>query len=98
MGTLRRVFHELLRRLSLVRQRETWERELDEEMQFHVDMREHRNTEAGASADEAHLDAVRRFGNATLLRERSREAWIAPWIEAFLKDSRIAFRSMARNP
>ena len=69
----------LLRRwFTFAWRRREWERDLDEEMQFHIAMRERRGAEAGASDDEAQIRAARRFGNTRALRERSREAWIAP--------------------
>jgi hypothetical protein len=90
MGTLRRLVRESLRRIRFLAGRERWESELDEEMRFHLDMREQRIRESSATADPgaARLAAVRRFGN-TALRERGREAWIVPWLESVAQDTRL---------
>ena len=59
MGTLQR----LVRRLSLLRDREAWEQQANEEMEFHLAMREKRNRENGMAPDEARNAALRAFGN-----------------------------------
>ncbi|MGH9631944.1 MAG: permease prefix domain 1-containing protein [Bryobacteraceae bacterium] len=49
-------------------------REIDEELQFHLDARTRDNLKAGMSPDAARRDAIRRFGNRTLSTELAREA------------------------
>src|SRR5215218_4477966 len=61
MGTLQR----LVRRLSFLRDREVWEEQANEEMEFHLGMREKRNRENGMAPDEARNAALRAFGNPT---------------------------------
>ena len=48
-------------------------REIDEELRFHIEMRKAANIESGMSPEDAQLDAKRRFGNATVLKERTRD-------------------------
>ena len=63
---------ELWRRLLFPFRRRQFDRDLEEEMRFHLEMKAR---DSGASA------ARRQFGNATLLHERSREMWAWRWIE-----------------
>jgi hypothetical protein len=53
--------------------REDLNRELDEELQFHIDERVQDNLNAGMTEEAARQDARRRFGNWTLAKERTHE-------------------------
>lgn len=78
------------RRLKLLWRRPKFERELEEEMRLHVELR------AAALGD---VDAAaRRFGNTTLLREQSREHWSFAWVESCVQDVVYAFRTLRRSP
>ena len=81
---------QFLRRLKFILRRAQFERELDEEMRLHVEMRSERLGDADA--------AKRQFGNTTLLREDSRQLWEFAFAEIFLKDLRYALRSLRRQP
>jgi predicted permease len=72
--------------------------ELDEEMQFHMAMRERLSTKDGMSAEEARFDAQRRFGNKTLLKERTREIDVFTFLETIFRDLQFAARMIAKNP
>jgi len=48
------------------------ERELDDELRSHIEMRTQDNLASGMSPDEARYDARRRFGNSTLMKEDTR--------------------------
>ena len=50
------------------------------------------------TAEEAQHDARRRFGNATLAKERAHEMNIAVSIETVGRDLRYALRSLRRSP
>jgi TonB family protein len=63
----------LTRFLNLFR-REALERDLDQELAFHLDMRIERNREQGLSHDEAVADARRRFGETRRAKEEMRTA------------------------
>ena len=69
----------------------------DEEIQFHLAMREQRLIESGVPPDYARQQARRQLGNATLITESSREAWGWIWLERLGQDLRYAFRTMASN-
>ncbi|MXX75625.1 MAG: FtsX-like permease family protein [Holophagales bacterium] len=53
--------------------------------------------EAGLSLEQAQAEARRNFGNVTLVREQTREAWGWAPMELLLKDIRAAFRMMRHN-
>ena len=52
----------------------------------------------GLSEDEARHMARRRFGNVTLLAERTRDADVSLSIDAWLRDLRYSVRSLSRTP
>jgi predicted permease len=74
------------------------ERDLDEELRSHIEMRTKDNVAAGMSSQEARYDAQRRFGNATLMKEDTRAMDIIGWIETTCQDLRYAARMLRRSP
>ncbi len=76
----------LWRKLRSLRRRDEMARELDEEIRFHLEMME----ADGAGRAE--------FGNVELVREASRESWTWPALEGWLRDLRLALRSLWRTP
>jgi predicted permease len=85
-------------RFSNLFRRDRLDAELEEELQFHLDARTHDNLDAGMNAEAAHYDAMRRFGNATLAKERAHEANIVMAIETIGRDLRYAVRSLRKSP
>ena len=86
-----------------VRLRSLWrwrrqESELDEEIRFHLVRETEERIAAGMSPEEARAAARRDFGNVTLTRELTREAWGWASAEALLQDTRGALRAIRRNP
>jgi hypothetical protein len=65
----------LLRRLLSLPRRVRYEREMEEEMRFHLEMQIEQNLASGMTAEEALYAARRQFGNQTWLKEASREMW-----------------------
>ena len=87
----------------VVRLRSLWnwnrkESELDEEIRFHLSEEADEHAAAGLSADEARLAAKRDFGNTTLIREATRDAWGWAFAERLLQDARGALRMARRDP
>ena len=74
------------------------DRDLDEEMRLHRELREQDLIEAGDAPEEARYAARRRFGNDLVLREESYDMWRWNWWEHFTQDIRFALRMLARNP
>src|SRR5713101_6397789 len=74
------------------------ERDLQDELRFHLDMREAEYRAAGLDAEEARHAAARRLGNAVALKEEIRELWTFPRLETFAHDGRFALRVLRRSP
>jgi len=74
------------------------ERELDDELRSHIEMRTQDNLASGMSPDEARYDARRRFGNSTLMKEDTRAMDIIGWIETIGQNLRYAARMLRRSP
>lgn len=72
--------------------------EIDEELRYHINARTADNAAAGMRPEEARADAVRRFGNAAVARDRSYEANIFVWLGTILQDLRYGARSLRLNP
>jgi predicted permease len=89
---------ELWRKLGFYLRRDRFDRELETEMRFHLEMRTRARIAAGASACEAERAARAQFGNAVLIRERSREMWSFRWIEELVQDLRYSFRMIRKSP
>ncbi|HWF85621.1 MAG TPA: ABC transporter permease, partial [Vicinamibacterales bacterium] len=66
------------------------DRDLDEELRFHLDMKA-RDTGDPATAQRA-------LGSALLIRERARDAWGWRWLDDALWDIRYALRMWRQNP
>ena len=74
------------------------DQDLDEELRSHMEMRAEDNMSAGMPAEEARLDARRRFGNPALIKESSRAQRIVLWVETVLQDARFGLRMLRRSP
>jgi predicted permease len=89
---------QLWRRLLFYLRRDRFDRELEEEMRFHLEMKAEENLAAGVSPEEARYAAQRQFGNQTLLREVSRDMWSFRSLETLAQDLRYGLRMMVKNP
>jgi putative ABC transport system permease protein len=74
------------------------DRELNDEVAFHLAMRELKNRAAGMDADEARYAARRQFGNATGVKDRTLSLWRWEAIEALWQDVRYGARSLRKSP
>jgi len=89
---------QLWRRLLFYVRRDKFDRELEEEMRFHLEMKAEENLAAGISPEEARYAARRQFGNQTLLQEVSRDMWGFRFLETLARDLRYGLRMMVKNP
>ena len=89
---------ELFRRIRFVFHRDRLDAGLAEEMRFHLDMEAGDNRENGMDPDEARYAARRRFGNATLLKEASREAWGWVFLDRLAQDLKYGVRTLRKSP
>ncbi len=86
------------RRFGMLLRREHVANDLEDEMQLHLDLRRQQQVDAGVAPHDAATAAHRRFGNPTLLRERSYTAWGWNWLETLLQDIIYGVRAMLRSP
>jgi predicted permease len=73
-------------------------RELDEEIEAHLEMAKRERMERGESPESAERAARREFGNRTLVKEVTREVWGWRSLERVWQDLRYALRMIRRNP
>jgi len=89
---------ELVRRVWRLVRRDRYTAELEEEMRLHLDLREARLREGGATADEARAGARRRFGSTVAIEEQSRDEWGFGWVSDAMSDFRFAARRLRLRP
>ena len=75
-----------------------FDRELDDEMRTHLEMRERAYLDEGLAPDEARRRARLDFGNPTVIHEESRDVWITRWVDNVARDLRLAFRMLRGAP
>ena len=92
------TFREFLNRLQFFRRPARFDREMQDELQFHIEERAAELEERGLSKDEALRRARAEFGSVQLAREDSLEAWQFQWLEHLLMDLRVGLRMLWRSP
>jgi predicted permease len=88
----------LLRRFSNLFTRRKLDHEIDAELTSHIEMRMEDNIAAGMSKEAAHRDAMLRFGNPALMKERVTGADAALMFDGIARDTRYAIRHSLRSP
>ncbi|MGI8741582.1 MAG: ADOP family duplicated permease [Bryobacteraceae bacterium] len=78
------------KKLRALWRRRQLDRDLDDELQFHLAMKAE---EAGSP-----WERRRRLGNPTALKERCRELWSFAFLESWWQDFRYALRTLGRSP
>ena len=89
---------EIINRLRAWFQRDRLSRELTAELDAHLDLMARDLERDGLSPAEAQRAARSQFGNATVLRESSRDAWGFPRLENAMQDIRYAIRGLLHSP
>jgi len=74
------------------------DREIDAEIKSHLAMRIEDNIASGMPPDQARRDALLRFGNPTVTKERVTASDAALTLESIGMDVRYAFRRLAKSP
>ena len=74
------------------------EEDLQEELRLHLELERERQRDAGVPEDEVLRAARRTLGNATLIRERTRDVWGWRWLDDLGRDLRHAGRGLGRTP
>ena len=90
-------YHEVASALGSLIGRDRHDRELDEELRFHVEMETGRNAARGMSQGEAERRAVRDFGGVARHRDGVRDERGTRWLDELLGDLRFAARSLRRR-
>jgi predicted permease len=84
-------------RLGNVFRSKRLERELDEELSFHLDQRVRELTSTGMAPDAAAVNAARRFGNRLRWRDQCRDVKLLAWPDAIVRDIRLGLRMLWKN-
>jgi putative ABC transport system permease protein len=74
------------------------ERDLEEEIQSHLQLAMQDRVGNGEPPEHAAVSARREFGNTTLIKETAREVWVWTWLESLMQDVRFSIRSLSRAP
>jgi putative ABC transport system permease protein len=85
-------------RLVALFRRRRLERDLEDEVAFHLAMREADLRADGVPDRTAREMARRRFGNVTHLKEQTRDMWLFPSFESIAQDVRFALRTLRKSP
>src|ERR1700722_1505373 len=88
----------ILRRFTNLFTRIKLNHEIDAELRAHIEMRIEDNIAAGMSKEEARRDAMRRFGNPAVLKERVTSADATLGLDGIARDIHFAVRSCLRSP
>ncbi len=89
-GKLMTALHSLLHRSRA-------ERELDEELRFHIEQQIEQNIRLGMSPEDARAEARRAFGGVEQAKERSRDSRGVRWLEELGQDLRFGARMLVKN-
>ena len=73
------------------------EQQLDAELRFHLDSQISANRASGMPRDEAHRQANLRFGAIEAVKQQTREAHRANWLDGFYRDFVFALRMLRKS-
>jgi putative ABC transport system permease protein len=85
-------------RLRGLSRRSRLERELDEELQHHIELKTQEFIDGGMLPDEARYAALRAFGGVEQKKKEGRDADLMRWLEDLIQDLRFGLRQLRRNP
>ena len=88
----------MIRRLRALVQRDAAERELNDELAFHMEMETAALMQRGYDEAEARREARRTFGAVDRFGEEARDARGFRWLDEVRQDVRVALRLGRRNP
>jgi MacB-like periplasmic core domain/FtsX-like permease family len=98
MTFLTQLLIDLRVRVNALFRRSALRQRLDEELRFHLDMREEKLIEEGVPPAEARWRAERAFGNVSMTRELASDMWRYGAVERLFQDIRYGMRALARTP
>jgi len=85
-------------RLAALWERQKHIKDLDRELESHLELEAEEQQESGLPLEEARYAARRAFGNATLVREDVRAIWNGGSLERLARDIRYGARALRKNP
>ncbi len=88
----------IARRFGYLGRRSQFEREMEDEVRFHIESRADELEQQGLPRREAVLRARREFGSSLRAREETRSAWQFHWLEDLGSDLHYAARAFRRSP
>src|SRR5689334_10245187 len=91
-----RLLRHVLQRLRAAARRRRFERDLDDEMRFHLEMQAAAHATRGLSPAEARVRAEREFGGAARYKDEVRDARGLTALDDARRDVRFAVRSLLR--
>src|SRR5262245_14302935 len=92
------MLSKLKTRLRALLNRSEMERELDDELRYHVERQTEQNIRLGMNPKEARYEAHKTFGGVEQSKERSRDARGVRRLEEFWQDLRYGARMLWKNP
>ncbi|HQX83403.1 MAG TPA: ABC transporter permease, partial [Vicinamibacterales bacterium] len=92
------TLRDLYLRLRAIVRPQPVERELDEELAFHIDREAARLAAAGADPADAQRLARRRFGSVALVADQCRDERRTAFVDTTVRDVKYAFREFRRAP
>jgi hypothetical protein len=98
MLRLKRMIYIFRSRWRSLFHRRTLDRELDEEIQAHLELTTHEYMARGMTPDEARRAARLELGGAEQVTEAVRAARAGAWLDTFLQDVRFGFRTFGKSP
>src|SRR5271168_1279139 len=94
---MRRIYKLVLRFRSLFH-RGAVDREMEQELLFHIEQQTAINIAAGMPPEEARCAALRGFGGVEQIREECRDMRSVNWIQDFFQDVRFGIRVLLKSP
>src|SRR6185503_9746000 len=92
------MLHRIKRRWRALFRKEELERELEDELRFHLDHETAQNVRNGMNPDDARCSALKSFGPMERSKEECRDARRVRVVEEFIQDVRYGKRLLLKNP
>ncbi|HEX6772900.1 MAG TPA: permease prefix domain 1-containing protein [Acidobacteriaceae bacterium] len=88
----------LYSRIANLFRRSRVDREIDDELRAHIEMRTEDNIRTGMEPEAARRDALLRFGNRAVMRERANDAETEPVLAGIGRDLHYSLRQLRHAP
>src|SRR5215467_8234790 len=92
------MLNKLRTRLRALLRKSEIERELDEELRYHIEQQTEQNIRLGMNPEEARHVTLNAFGGVEQAKERSRDSRGVRWVEELWQDLRYGGRMLMKRP